>query len=71
MHWMLDVTFREDESRIRRSTEALAFNVLRKIALSLFRQDTSKSISMVRKKKIAAIDDEYRSVLLKTGIKML
>ena len=71
MHWMLDVTFREDESRIRRGTGALAFNVLRKIALSLFKQDTSKSISMVRKKKIAAIDDEYRSVLLKTGIKML
>ncbi|MFH0274922.1 ISAs1 family transposase [Vibrio jasicida] len=71
MHWMLDVTFREDESRIRRGTGALAFNVLRKIALSLFKQDTSKSISMVRKKKIAAIDDEYRSVLLKTGVKML
>ena len=40
-------------------------------AARLFKQDTSKSISMVRKKKIAAIDDEYRSVLLKTGIKML
>ncbi|MGO2509099.1 MAG: ISAs1 family transposase [Vibrio hibernica] len=71
MHWMLDVTFREDESRIRRGTGALAFNVLRKIALSLFKQDTSKNISMVRKKKIAALDDEYRSVLLKSGIKML
>lgn len=71
MHWMLDVTFREDESRIRRGTGALAFNVLRKIALSLFKQDKSKNISMVRKKKIAAIDDEYRSALLKTGIKML
>ncbi|MFA0523260.1 ISAs1 family transposase, partial [Vibrio sp. 10N.222.52.C3] len=71
MHWMLDVTFREDESRIRRGTGALAFNVLRKIALSLFKQDTSKNISMVRKKKIAALDDEYRSVLLDAGIKML
>lgn len=71
MHWMLDVTFREDESRIRRGTGALAFNVLRKIALSLFKQDTSKNISMVRKRKIAALDDEYRSVLLNAGIKML
>ena len=71
MHWMLDMTFREDESRIRRGTGALAFNVLRKIALSLFKQDTSKNISMVRKKKIAAIDDEYRSILLNAGIKML
>lgn len=71
MHWMLDMTFREDESRIRRGSGALAFNVLRKIALNLFKQDTSKNISMVRKKKIAAIDDEYRSILLETGIKML
>lgn len=71
MHWVLDVTFREDESRIRRGTGALAFNVLRKIALSLFKQDTSKNISMVRKRKIAALDDEYRSVLLNAGIKML
>ncbi len=71
MHWMLDMTFREDESRIRRGSGALAFNVLRKVALSLFKQDTSKNISMVRKKKIAAIDDEYRSILLETGIKML
>lgn len=71
MHWMLDMTFREDESRILRGSGALAFNVLRKIALSLFKQDTSKNISMVRKKKITAIDDEYRSILLETGIKML
>jgi predicted transposase YbfD/YdcC len=71
MHWMLDMTFREDESRIRRGSGALAFNVLRKIALSLFKQDTSKDISMVRKKKIAAIDGEYRSTLLEAGIKTL
>ncbi len=30
MHWMLDMTFREDESRIRRGNGALMFNVLRK-----------------------------------------
>ncbi len=70
MHWMLDMTFREDESRIRKGNGALAFNVLRKIALNLFKQDTTKKISMARKKKIAALDDEYRSVLLETAIKM-
>lgn len=70
MHWMLDVTFREDESRIRKGSGALALNVLRKIALSLFKQDKTKNISMVRKKKIAGMSDEYRSTLLETGIKM-
>ncbi len=49
----------------------LSFQRAEEIALSLFKQDTSKNISMVRKKKIAAIDDEYRSILLETGMKML
>ncbi|EDQ00774.1 hypothetical protein KT99_07933 [Shewanella benthica KT99] len=32
MHWVLDMTFREDESRIRKGRGPLAFNVMRKIA---------------------------------------
>lgn len=57
------MTFREDEPRICKASGALAFNVLRKIALSLFKQDTSKNIKMMRK-KIVAIDDESRSISL-------
>lgn len=70
MHWMLDMTFREDESRIRKGHGALAFNILRKIALNLFKQDTTRKASMVRKKKMAALDDDYRSVLLESAINM-
>jgi predicted transposase YbfD/YdcC len=70
MHWMLDMTFREDESRIRKGNGALAFNVMRKIALNLFKQDETKSASIARKKKMAGLNDEYRSILLESGIKM-
>lgn len=70
MHWMLDMTFREDESRIRKGNGALAFNVMRKIALNLFKQDETKSASIARKKKMAGLNDEYRSTLLESGIKM-
>ncbi|PTP38927.1 hypothetical protein CWO07_03465 [Vibrio splendidus] len=70
MHWMLDIIFREDECRIREGNGALAFNVLRKIALSLFKFDMTKKISIARKKKNAALNDEYRSVLLGSAIKM-
>lgn len=70
MHWMLDMTFREDESRIRKKQGPLAFNVMRKIAMTLFKQDTSKTASMARKKKMATLDDNYRSTLLESGIKM-
>lgn len=49
MHWMLDMTFREDESRIRKGHGALAFNILRKIAFNLFREDTTRKASIARK----------------------
>ena len=68
MHWMLDMNFREDESRIRKKQGPLVFNVMRKIAMALFKRDTTKSASMVRKKKMAGLDDDYRSTLLESGI---
>jgi hypothetical protein len=70
MHWMLDMTFREDESRIRKGRGPLAFNVMRKIAMTLFKQDQTKCASIAAKKKMAGLDDEYRSTLLESGIKM-
>ncbi|MCP4991633.1 MAG: ISAs1 family transposase [Colwellia sp.] len=70
MHWMLDMTFREDESRIRKGRGPLAFNIMRKIAMGLFKQDKTKSASIAAKKKMATLDDGYRSTLLESGIKM-
>jgi len=70
MHWMLDMTFREDECRIRKQQGPLVFNIMRKIAMALFKQDTTKSASMARKKKMAGLDDDYRSTLLESAIKM-
>ena len=50
-HWSLDMTFREDESRVRdrRLAETLAW--LRRFALSLLKQhpDTKKSLAMKRR----------------------
>jgi predicted transposase YbfD/YdcC len=51
MHWVLNMTFREDESRIRKERGPLMFNIMRKIAMALFKQDTTKSASMARKRK--------------------
>ena len=63
LHWRLDVTFREDESRIRRGNGAHNFGVIRHMALNLLKRERSK-IS-VRKKRIrAALDDSYRDNLL-------
>src|SRR4051812_17666242 len=41
LHWVLDVTFREDDSRVRDRTAARNFALLRKIALNLVARDRS------------------------------
>ncbi len=58
------------ETRIRKGRGPLAFNVMRKIAMTLFKQDQTKRASIAAKKKMAGLDEEYRSILLKSGIKM-
>ncbi len=42
LHWVLDVAFREDESRIRNDITAQNFAWFRKMALGLVAKDTSK-----------------------------
>lgn len=64
------MTFREDESRVRKQQGPLVFNVMRKVAMALFKQDTTKSASIAKKRKMAGLDDDYRSTLLESGIKM-
>ena len=63
LHWRLDVTFREDESRIRRGDAAHNLGVIRHVAMNLLKSESSK-IS-VRKKRIrAGFNDHYRSKVL-------
>ena len=41
LHWVLDVTFSEDTSRIRKEHGAENFSLLRRLAISLLNQETS------------------------------
>ena len=42
LHWVLDVTFAEDKSRIRKDNSPPNMAVLRHLALNLLKNDTSK-----------------------------
>lgn len=42
IHRVLDISFREDESRIRKEKGALEFNIMRKVAMKLFKKDNTK-----------------------------
>jgi predicted transposase YbfD/YdcC len=59
VHWILDVTFHEDQSRIRAGHAAENFAVLRHIALNLPRQATTKRKSIKGRRLKAASDTDY------------
>jgi predicted transposase YbfD/YdcC len=58
-HWVLDVTFREDDSLIRRGHGAHNFSTLRQTALSVLKREPTK-IS-IRKKSAFAPDSTTTS----------
>jgi predicted transposase YbfD/YdcC len=62
-HWVLDVLFGEDGCRTRQGHAAENLAWLRKVALSLLRQDTSKG-SIPTKRLQVALDDNFRLHLL-------
>ena len=63
LHWVLDVTFREDDHRLKDRTAAENLGLLRRVAASLFRQDQSGG-SVSGKQLRAAWDDDFRLHLL-------
>jgi predicted transposase YbfD/YdcC len=58
LHWVLDIAFREDESRIRKDHAPENFAILRHIALNLLRKEGSVK-SIKRKRLRAGWDNEY------------
>src|SRR3954465_12154841 len=64
LHWVLDVTFREDDSRVRDRTAARNLAILRKIAINLISHGRTAQISMRARRKQAAWNDEYMLSLL-------
>lgn len=59
VHWVLDVTFHEDQSRIRAGHAAENFAVLRHIALNLLRQAPPTRRSIRGRRRRAGWDPDY------------
>jgi predicted transposase YbfD/YdcC len=64
LHWVLDVTFREDASRVRERNAARNLALLRKIALNLARADVTLKASLKGKRKYAGWDDTFMAALI-------
>lgn len=64
LHWMLDVNFSEDESRIRKGFADENFSTIRRIALNVLKLDQTKGSFNVKRKK-AALNDPFRENVLR------
>ena len=59
LHWVLDLAFREDDSRLRKGDGPQNMAVLRHIALNLLRLEDTAGISVRAKRKKAGWDNNY------------
>jgi predicted transposase YbfD/YdcC len=64
LHWVLDVGFREDASRVRERNAARNLALLRRIALNFARADGSLKTSLKGKRKYAGWDDAFMAALI-------
>ncbi len=64
LHWVLDIAFREDESRVRHGHASQNLAVLRRLALNLLRQESTAKIGTKAKRLKAGWDEAYLLKLL-------
>ena len=59
LHWQLDVTFGEDQSRIRKGYADANFSILRRAALSMLKQERTAKIGIKNKRLRSGWDERY------------
>jgi predicted transposase YbfD/YdcC len=59
MNWVLDVAFREDDSRVRTDHAPENLGILRRIALNLLKQEITLKVGVKAKRKAAGWDEAY------------
>lgn len=64
LHWTLDVTFSEDASRIRKGSGPETTALLRRVAVSMLKRDTSSKTSLRVKRKAAGWSTEFLERIL-------
>lgn len=68
LHWVLDMAFREDESRARKDNSAENFNVLRQIALNILKSEKSFKGSITDKQFKCLLDSSYLDKIVENWI---
>ena len=66
VHWVLDVAFGEDDSRVRTGHAAENFSVLRRMALNMLKNETTSQGGVAARRKRAGWDEDYLLKVLNT-----
>jgi len=64
LHWVLDMSFGEDQSRIRKDNAPTNVAIIRHAALNMIRQAQKKRVSVKRMRKAAGWDDSVLTDIL-------
>ena len=64
LHWQLDVTFQEDQCRIRKGHADANFSILRRTALSLLKNESTLKVGIKNKRLTAGWDESYLEKVL-------
>jgi len=59
LHWSLDMTFREDDCRVRQGHAAENLARMRRLALGLLKRETTFKAGLKRKRQRCAMDHDY------------
>ncbi len=59
VHWVLDLSFREDESRVRTGNASENLAIIRHMALNLLRKDRTSKTSIKARRKLADWENDY------------
>ena len=69
LHWQLDVSFNDDQNRLRSGYAAENFALMNKIALNLLKNEKSVKVGIKNKRLKAGWDNNYMMKVLTVGFK--
>ena len=69
LHWQLDVSFNEDQNRLRSGYVAENITLMNKIALNLLKNEHTTKVGVKNKRLKASWDNNYMMKVLTVGFK--
>lgn len=66
LHWSLDISFREDDCRVRKGNAAGNFAIVRHVALNALKNEKTSRVGLKNKRHKAGWSDEYLAKVVET-----